>query len=95
IGIDSNLIKIANRIEEIVLNDDYFVSRNLYPNVDFNSGLILKALKIPTEMFAVIFVMGRTPGWMAQWMELKEQETIKIVRPRQLYIGSEDITPKN
>ncbi|MBR0070785.1 MAG: citrate (Si)-synthase, partial [Campylobacter sp.] len=63
--------------------------------VDFNSGLILKALKIPTEMFAVIFVMGRTPGWMAQWMELKEQETIKIVRPRQLYIGSEDITPKN
>ncbi|MBO7476215.1 MAG: citrate synthase [Campylobacter sp.] len=95
LGIDSNLIKIANRIEEIVLNDDYFVSRNLYPNVDFNSGLILKALKIPTEMFAVIFVMGRTPGWMAQWMELKEQDTIKIVRPRQLYVGSKDITPKN
>ena len=95
IGIDSNLIKIANRIEEIVLNDDYFVSRNLYPNVDFNSGLILKALKIPTEMFAVIFVMGRCPGWISQWMELKEQDTIKIVRPRQLYVGQKDITPKN
>ena len=92
IGIDSNLIKIAERIEEIVLNDDYFISRNLYPNVDFNSGLILKALKIPTNMFAVIFVMGRTPGWISQWMEMKEQEKIKIVRPRQLYIGETDAT---
>ena len=92
IGIDSNLIKIAERIEEIVLNDDYFISRNLYPNVDFNSGLILKALKIPTNMFAVIFVMGRTPGWISQWMEMKEQEKIKIVRPRQLYVGETDAT---
>ncbi|MDA3049535.1 citrate synthase [Campylobacter sp. JMF_02 ED1] len=91
IGIDTNLIRVANRLEEIVLNDEYFVSRNLYPNVDFNSGLILKALGIPTEMFAVIFVMGRSPGWMAQWIELKEQESIKIVRPRQLYIGPERI----
>ena len=87
IGIDTNLIRVANRLEEIVLNDEYFVSRHLYPNVDFNSGLILKALGIPTEKFAVIFVMGRSPGWMAQWMELKEQESIKIVRPRQLYVG--------
>ncbi len=91
IGVDSNLIKIANRIEEIATNDEYFISRNLYPNVDFNSGLILKALKIPTQMFAVMFVIGRCPGWMAQWMELKEQDTIKIVRPRQLYIGPDRI----
>lgn len=91
IGIDSNLIKIANRLEEIVLNDDYFVQRHLYPNVDFNSGLILKALKIPNDMFAVIFVIGRTPGWITQWMELKQQSKIKIVRPRQLYVG--DVHP--
>lgn len=90
IGIDSNLIKIANRIEKVALEDEYFISRNLYPNVDFNSGLMLKALKIPTNMFAVIFVIGRTPGWITQWMELKQQETIKIVRPRQLYVGKEE-----
>lgn len=94
IGISSELIKIANRIEEIVLNDDYFVSRNLYPNVDFHSGLILKALGIPNNMFAVIFVIGRTPGWISQWIELKEQESIKIVRPRQLYVGETNRTPK-
>lgn len=90
IGIDSNLIKIANRIEKIALEDEYFISRNLYPNVDFNSGLMLKALKIPTNMFAVIFVIGRTPGWITQWMELKQQEIVKIVRPRQLYIGEKE-----
>lgn len=95
IGIDSNLIKVANRIEEIALSDDYFISRNLYPNVDFNSGLILKALGIPTDMFAVIFVLGRVPGWISQWMELKEQDVVKIVRPRQLYVGPKDITPKD
>lgn len=89
LDIDSNLINIANRIEKIALEDEYFVSRNLYPNVDFNSGLILRALKIPTDMFAVMFVIGRAPGWMAQWMELKEQ-TSKIVRPRQLYLGETD-----
>ena len=94
IGISSELIKIANRIEDIALNDDYFVSRNLYPNVDFHSGLILKALGIPNNMFAVIFVIGRTPGWISQWIELKEQDTIKIVRPRQLYVGETNRTPK-
>ena len=92
IGIDTNLIKVANRIEEIVLNDEYFTKRNLYPNVDFHSGLILKALGIPNEMFAVIFVIGRTAGWISQWMELKEQENIKITRPRQLYLGNKDLT---
>lgn len=99
LGINSELIRIADRVEKIALEDDYFVSRNLYPNVDFNSGIILKALGIPTDMFAVMFVIGRAPGWMAQWMELKEQESIKIVRPRQLYIGPssgcEENTGKN
>lgn len=87
LGIDTNLIKVASRIEEIALQDEYFVSRNLYPNVDFHSGLILKALGIPNEMFATLFVIGRTPGWIAQWIEQKEQDSLKIVRPRQLYLG--------
>ncbi|WP_267524770.1 citrate synthase [Campylobacter sp. MG1] len=86
IGIDANFVKVATKIEEIALNDDYFVSRGLYPNVDFHSGLILKALGIPNEMFAVIFVVGRTPGWISQLIEQKETP-LKIVRPRQIYIG--------
>jgi len=95
IEIDSKLVEVANRIEEMALTDDYFISRKLYPNIDFYSGLILQALKIPKEMFAVIFVIGRTPGWISQWIELKEQPTIKIARPRQLYLGPVDITPKH
>ena len=94
IGINTELLKIAKKIEEIALNDEYFISRNLYPNVDFYSGLILKALSIPNDMFAVIFVIGRVPGWISQWIELKEQESIKIVRPRQLYVGETNRTPK-
>lgn len=94
IGINTELLKIAKKIEEIALNDGYFISRNLYPNVDFYSGLILKALSIPNDMFAVIFVIGRIPGWISQWIELKEQESIKIVRPRQLYVGETNRTPK-
>ena len=94
IGINTELLKIAKKIEEIALNDEYFISHNLYPNVDFYSGLILKALSIPNDMFAVIFVIGRIPGWISQWIELKEQESIKIVRPRQLYVGETNRTPK-
>ena len=94
LGIDSELIKVAEKIEHIALNDDYFVSRGLYPNIDFYSGLILQALGIPKDMFAVIFVIGRTPGWISQWIELKEQDVIKIARPRQLYIGPENRTPE-
>ena len=94
IGINTELLKIAKKIEEIALNDEYFISRNLYPNVDFYSGLILKALSIPNDMFAVIFVIGRIPGWISQWIELKEQESIKIVRPRQLYVGETNRTPE-
>lgn len=94
LGIDSELVKIANKIEQIALSDEYFISRNLYPNIDFYSGLILQALKIPKEMFAVIFVIGRTPGWIAQWIELNRQKNVKIARPRQLYIGPTERTPK-
>lgn len=94
LGINSELIEVANKIEHIALSDEYFISRNLYPNIDFYSGLILQALKIPKDMFAVIFVIGRTPGWIAQWIELQEQDNIKIARPRQLYMGPDDRTPE-
>lgn len=94
LGISSELVEVANKIEQIALNDDYFVSRNLYPNIDFYSGLILQALKIPKEMFAVIFVIGRTPGWIAQWSELNQQKSVKIARPRQLYRGPKERTPE-
>jgi citrate synthase len=93
--LDTGLMAVAKKIEEIALTDEYFVKRNLYPNIDFYSGIILQALKIPKDMFAVIFVIGRTPGWIAQWIELKEQDTIKIARPRQLYVGPEERTPKH
>jgi citrate synthase len=94
LGISSELVNVANKIEQIALNDEYFIKRNLYPNIDFYSGLILQALKIPKEMFAVIFVIGRTPGWIAQWSELQRQSNIKIARPRQLYIGPTNRTPE-
>ncbi len=93
LGISSELVEVANKIEQIALSDEYFVSRGLYPNIDFYSGLILQALKIPKEMFAVVFVIGRTPGWIAQWSELRQQKSIKIARPRQLYVGSSERTP--
>jgi len=88
LGISSKIIEIANRIEEIALNDDYFVSRNLYPNIDFYSGTLLLALQIPRSMFTPIFVIGRTVGWITQWMEQKQDLKSKIIRPRQRYVGS-------
>lgn len=87
LNLDSNLMAIAHRIEEIALSDEYFISRNLYPNIDFYSGVILTALDIPTSMFTPIFVIGRTIGWITQWIEFKKDKTMKIARPRQLYIG--------
>lgn len=87
LGIDSNLLTIAQKIEEVALTDEYFVSRKLYPNIDFYTGLILTALKIPKSMFTNIFVIGRTVGWITQWMELKHDPEMKIARPRQRYIG--------
>ena len=86
--LDSKLLDIAAAVEEAALNDDYFKERGLYPNIDFYSGVILTALKIPVEMFTPIFVIGRTPGWLAQWSELKQDPKHKIARPRQLYTGN-------
>jgi citrate synthase len=82
------LLDIAFRLEEIALADEYFVSRKLYPNVDFYTGLIYKALGFPTKMFTVLFALGRLPGWIAQWCEMTADPTTKIGRPRQLYTGS-------
>jgi len=85
--IEDPLLDIARGLEEEARNDDYFVQRNLYPNVDFYSGIIYKALGIPTNMFTVMFVLGRLPGWLAQWKEMREDVTAKIARPRQVYTG--------
>jgi len=87
LNLNSELMAIASKIEEIALNDDYFVSRKLYPNIDFYSGVILTALQIPKSMFTPIFVIGRTVGWITQWIEFKQDKTSKIARPRQLYTG--------
>jgi len=87
LGIENDpLLKIAQQLEKIALEDDYFVSKRLYPNVDFYSGIILKAIGIPSDMFTVIFATGRTPGWIAQWCEMVSH-SYKIGRPRQLYTG--------
>lgn len=87
IDIDNKYLEIAYKIEEIALSDDYFIERKLYPNVDFYSGIILTALKIPLNMFTPIFVIGRSVGWISQWFELRTSKDFKIVRPRQRYTG--------
>lgn len=86
--INDPLFDIALRLEEAALHDDYFLERKLYPNVDFYSGLILKAIGIPYDMFTVMFAIGRVPGWLAQWREMVHGEDFKIARPRQIYIGA-------
>jgi citrate synthase len=84
---DDPLLNIAMKLEECALNDDYFVQRKLYPNVDFYSGLIMRALGIPENMFTVMFALGRMPGWIAQWREVAANSKLKIYRPRQIYVG--------
>ena len=84
---DDPLFRIARKLEQIALEDDYFVQKKLYPNVDFYSGIILKAIGIPTNMFTVIFALARTVGWVAHWNEMISSPTHKIGRPRQLYTG--------
>ena len=86
--VDDPLLAIALKLEEAALNDEYFISRKLYPNVDFYTGVIYKALGFPTEMFTVLFALGRLPGWIAQWREMIEDPATKIGRPRQVYIGA-------
>jgi citrate synthase len=88
LGGNDELLDIALRLEEIALNDDYFIERKLYPNVDFYTGLIYKAMGFPTKMFTVLFAIGRLPGWIAQWREMIEDKDTKIGRPRQVYIGA-------
>ena len=84
------LVEIARELEKRALDDEYFTSRKLYPNVDFYSGIIYEALEIPTNMFTVIFAIPRTAGWIAQWMEMQEDPETKIARPRQIYTGERE-----
>ena len=86
-GIDDLLLNIAKKLEKVALNDEFFISRKLYPNVDFYSGIIYRALGIPTKMFTVMFALGRLPGWVAQWKEMRNTDKPRIYRPRQIYTG--------
>ena len=88
LGIDDPLLDIAKHLEQAALEDEYFVQRKLYPNVDFYSGILLKAIGIPVEMFTVMFAIGRMPGWIANWKEIAENPKSRIHRPRQVYTGS-------
>jgi citrate synthase len=88
LGIDDPLLDIAKHLEQAALEDEYFVQRKLYPNVDFYSGILLKAIGIPVEMFTVMFAIGRMPGWIANWKEIAENPRSRIHRPRQVYTGS-------
>ena len=82
------LIDIAVELERIALQDEYFVTRKLYPNVDFYSGIIYEAMRFPVDMFPVLFAIGRTPGWLAQWQEMLLDKEQRIARPRQIYVGA-------
>ncbi|MEZ5015023.1 MAG: citrate synthase [Chitinophagales bacterium] len=88
LGIFDPVLDIAKKLEEVALRDEYFVERKLYPNVDFYSGIIYRAIGFPTEMFTVLFALGRLPGWLAQWKEMREQGE-PIGRPRQIYVGAQ------
>jgi len=89
LGIDDPLLQIAQELERVALSDDYFIERKLYPNVDFYSGIIYRALGFPTEMFTVLFALGRLPGWLAQWKEGAEDPETRIFRPQQMYVGEQ------
>lgn len=88
LGVDDPLLDLAKNLEEIALKDEYFVERRLYPNVDFYSGIIYRAMGIPTEMFTVMFALGRLPGWIAHWKEMNNDAESRINRPRQIYTGA-------
>jgi citrate synthase len=90
LGINDPVLEIAKKLEEAALNDPYFIDRKLYPNVDFYSGIIYRALGFPTDMFTVLFALGRLPGWIAQWKEMHENKE-PIGRPRQIYVGDVDM----
>jgi citrate synthase len=88
IGIHDPLLEIAKNLEEVALKDSFFIERKLYPNVDFYSGIIYRAMGIPTNMFTLLFTLGRLPGWIAQWKEMREDSATRINRPRQIYTGA-------
>ena len=92
LGTDDPLLDIAKALEKAALEDDYFVERKLYPNVDFYSGILYRAMGIPTNMFTVMFAIGRLPGWIAQWIEMRNDPSNRIHRPRQVYVGSDERT---
>ena len=87
LGIHDERLELAMKLEEIALRDEYFIERNLYPNIDFYTGIIYKAMGFPTHMFTVLFAIGRLPGWIAQWQEAINDPDTKIMRPRQIYTG--------
>jgi citrate synthase len=82
------LLEIAMQLEEVALADEYFIERKLYPNVDFYSGILYRAMGIPTNMFTVMFALGRLPGWIAHWLEQRNMPGARISRPRQIYTGA-------
>jgi len=90
-GVKDPMLDIAQELEEAALSDSYFRERNLYPNVDFYSGVIYRAIGIPTNMFTVMFALGRLPGWIAQWREMAMNEGARIDRPRQIYTGNNEV----
>ncbi|MEX1272055.1 MAG: citrate/2-methylcitrate synthase, partial [Acidimicrobiia bacterium] len=89
------MLEVATQLEQVALEDDYFIERKLYPNVDFYSGIIYRAMGFPNEMFPVLFALGRLPGWIAQWREMSSDPKGRIYRPRQVYVGAptRDYTP--
>ena len=89
LGGNDERLEMAMRIEERALNDDYFIERKLYPNVDFYTGLIYSAMGFPNRMFTPLFALGRLPGWIAQWREMITDDETRIGRPRQVYVGEE------
>jgi citrate synthase len=89
LGVDDPVLDIAKKLEKVALEDEYFIKRGLYPNVDFYSGIIYRAIGVPTEMFTVMFALGRLPGWIGQWKEMRENNE-PIGRPRQVYTGANE-----
>ncbi|MCA9239546.1 MAG: citrate (Si)-synthase, partial [Planctomycetales bacterium] len=94
-GIDDPLFEVAKELADTALSDEYFVEKKLYPNVDFYSGVIYRAIGIPVEMFTVMFAIGRLPGWIAHWLEMRHSPNKRICRPRQVYTGPKErsVTP--
>ena len=90
LGVEDPLLDLAMQLEEVALEDDYFVERKLYPNVDFYSGIIYQAMGFPVDMFPVLFAIPRTAGWLAQWLELLQDPDTRIARPRQVYTGADE-----